>query len=165
MPNKPKSFLCDHSRSPRQAAGHGASARGHHAKRSACPLYSSRVCSSRGGRSHPSGARSYRLAGGFALHLSISGAHTAAPARMGGRGNSRRPFAPEATTSAGVVLAHALYPASQLMDLAGNSPEFAKRKATDLAKKKHIDASLDFMGLHPPVVKGSTKRRQHLYTV
>jgi hypothetical protein len=72
------------------------------------------------------------------------------------RGNLRPPFAPEGlTTSAGVVLAHAFYPASQLMDLAGDLLKFAKRKVADLAKKKYIEGSLDFMVLHPPVVKGS----------
>jgi hypothetical protein len=48
-----------------------------------------------------------------------------------------------------------IYPASQLMDLAGDLLNFAKRKAADLAKKKHIEGSLDFMVLHPPVVEGS----------
>lgn len=47
-----------------------------------------------GGRSHPSGARSYRLAGGYALHLSISGAHKGAPARMGGKRQLALPLCP-----------------------------------------------------------------------
>ena len=50
-------------------------------------------------------------------------------------------FAPEGlTTSAGVVLAHASYPASQLMDLAGELMKLAKRKAADLAQQKSMKA-------------------------
>jgi len=74
------------------------------------------------------------------------------------------PFAPQGlTTSAGVILAHASYPASQLMDLAGELMKLAKRKAADLAKKDTIEGTLDFMVLHTPGSERVKQRRKTEY--
>lgn len=85
------------------------------------------------------------------------------------------PFAPQGlTTSAGVVLAHASYPASQLMDLAGELMKFAKRQAADLAKPSKgktadpsqqgkLQGTLDFIVLHTPGSEKIKHRRQTEY--
>lgn len=74
------------------------------------------------------------------------------------------------TTSAGVVIAHASYPASQLMDLAGGLLKLAKRKAADLAEKQRngeqggsVEGTLDFMVLHSAGSERSVERRKVEY--
>jgi len=74
------------------------------------------------------------------------------------------------TTSAGVVIAHASYPASQLMDLAGGLMKLAKRKASDLAeeavqdkKEELLEGTLDFMVLHSAGSERSVERRKVEY--
>lgn len=80
------------------------------------------------------------------------------------QGKLPHPFALQGlTTSAGVVLAHASYPASQLMDLAGELMKLAKRKAADLAKKNPIEGTLDFMVLHTPGSERVKQRRKTEY--
>lgn len=75
------------------------------------------------------------------------------------------PFAPQGlTTSAGVVLAHASYPASQLLDMAAELMKFAKRKAADLAEKKSEEGTLDFVVLHTPGSERIKERRKSEYT-
>jgi hypothetical protein len=70
-------------------------------------------------------------------------------------------FAPKGlTTSAGVVIAHASYPASQLMDLAGELMKLAKRKAVDLADSNHLEGTLDFMVLHSAGSEKVKERRK-----
>lgn len=70
------------------------------------------------------------------------------------------------TTSAGVVLAHTSYPASQLMDLAGELMKLAKRKAADLAERKNIiEGTLDFIVLHAAGSERVKERRQTEYTL
>lgn len=73
-------------------------------------------------------------------------------------------FAPEGlTTSAGVVIAHATYPASQLMDLAGELMKFAKRKAADLADGGLIQGTLDFAVLYDSGSEKLKERREKEY--
>ncbi|MGH8613415.1 MAG: Cas10/Cmr2 second palm domain-containing protein [Gammaproteobacteria bacterium] len=72
-------------------------------------------------------------------------------------------FAPKGlTTSAGVVIAHASYPASQLMDLAGELMKLAKRKAADL-ESNHLEGTLDFMVLHSAGSEKIKERREKEY--
>ena len=80
------------------------------------------------------------------------------------QGQLARCFAPGGlTTSAGVVLAHASYPASQLMDLAGELMKLAKRKAAALARSNHYEGTLDFAVLHTPGSERIKQRRQAEY--
>lgn len=73
-------------------------------------------------------------------------------------------FAPEGLTiSAGVLLAHASFPASHLIDLAGELMKSAKRKAADLAKNT-IEGTLDFMVLHEGGSKPLKECRKTEYT-
>ena len=65
------------------------------------------------------------------------------------------------TTSAGVVIAHASYPASQLMDLAADLMKSAKRKAAKLATP---EGTLDFMVLHDSGSESIKYRRKKEYT-
>ncbi len=51
------------------------------------------------------------------------------------------------TSSAGVVISHRQFPASELMTLAGDLMKIAKRKASKLAKQRIIIGALDFMVL------------------
>jgi CRISPR RNA silencing complex Cmr2 subunit-like protein len=69
-------------------------------------------------------------------------------------------FAPAGlTTSAGVVLAHASYPASQLVDMAAELMKIAKRKASSLAPVAAV-GTVDFLVLHESGSEG-VKRRRH----
>ncbi len=68
------------------------------------------------------------------------------------------------TTSAGVVIAHAGYPASQLMDLAGELMKLAKGKAADLARNRSCQGTLDFMVLHTPGSESAKQRRGEEYS-
>jgi hypothetical protein len=72
-----------------------------------------------------------------------------------------REFAEEGlTTSAGVVLSHASYPASQLVDLAADLMKSAKRKAADLAQDRRFEGTLDFMVLHESGTESVKQRRK-----
>jgi hypothetical protein len=78
-----------------------------------------------------------------------------------GAGKLSRPFAPEGlTTSAGVVLSHASYPASQLIDLAAELMKIAKRKAADSAQS---EGTVDFMTIHESGSESVKLRRQQEY--
>jgi hypothetical protein len=73
-------------------------------------------------------------------------------------------FAPEGlTTSAGVVIAHATYPASQLMDLAGELMKFAKRKAAGPAVSGRIEGTLGFSVLYDSGSEKLKERRKKEY--
>lgn len=73
-------------------------------------------------------------------------------------------FAPRGlTTSAGVVIAHASYPASQLMELATDLMKFAKRKAADLADGGRIEGTLDFAVLYESGSEKLKERRKKEY--
>lgn len=89
------------------------------------------------------------------------------------QGRLARPFAPGGlTSSAGVVLAHASYPASQLVELAIRLMKLAKHKASDLALAREREAgdgegsaetdegTLDFMVLHEPGSEDLKHRRR-----
>ncbi len=65
------------------------------------------------------------------------------------------------TTSAGVVIAHASYPASQLMGLAGELMKLAKRKA---AESNRLEGTLDFMVLHSAGSEKVKERRKEYQT-
>jgi hypothetical protein len=84
------------------------------------------------------------------------------------RGDLPAPFARDGlTTSAGVVLAHASYPASQLVDLAVELMKLAKRKATRLAEEKErprTEGTLDFMVVHTAGSERVKERRKTEYT-
>jgi CRISPR-associated protein Cmr2 len=74
--------------------------------------------------------------------------------------NLARPFSKAGlTTSAGVVISHASYPAVQLVDLAAELMKRAKRRAADL---KGTTGTLDFMVVHEPGTE-SVKRRRKEY--
>lgn len=78
-------------------------------------------------------------------------------------GELARPFAPEGlTTSAGVVISHASYPASQLVDLAAELMKSAKRKAADPDRNPQGQGTLDFMVVHESGTE-SVKRRRKEY--
>ena len=80
-------------------------------------------------------------------------------------GNLTTRFAKDGLTiSAGVVIAHASYPASQLMDLAGDLMKLAKRKAADLAQKDRIEGTLDFVVLHTSGTERIKERRKSEYS-
>ncbi len=71
--------------------------------------------------------------------------------------NLARPFAEGGlTTSAGVVISHASYPAVQLVDLAAELMKSAKRKAANL------EGTLDFLVIHESGTE-SVKRRRKEY--
>lgn len=79
-------------------------------------------------------------------------------------GTLNKEFAPAGITiSAGVVIAHATYPASQLLELVGDLMKLAKRKAADLAPAECV-GTLDFMVLHESGSAPAKYRRQHEYT-
>jgi hypothetical protein len=69
------------------------------------------------------------------------------------------------TSSAGVVLSHDSYPASQLVDLAAELMKLAKRRAADLAESvpagARIEGTVDFAVLHEP---GSERIKQRRWT-
>ena len=74
-------------------------------------------------------------------------------------------FEPDGLTiSAGIVIAHASYPASQLMELAGDLMKLAKRKAADLARTAKPAGTLDFMVLHSSGSESMKLRRKREYT-
>ncbi len=82
---------------------------------------------------------------------------------VAGRRLSRR-FAPDGlTTSAGVLIAHASYPASQLVELAAELMKLAKRKAADLAQAGTATGTVDFAVLHESVSEGMRDQRQAEY--
>jgi CRISPR-associated protein Cmr2 len=66
-------------------------------------------------------------------------------------------------TSAGVVITHVSYPASQLMDLTGELMKLAKRKAADLAATHHLEGTLDFTVLHSTGSERIKERRKEEY--
>jgi CRISPR/Cas system-associated protein Cas10 (large subunit of type III CRISPR-Cas system) len=67
------------------------------------------------------------------------------------------------TMSAGVVLAHASYPASQLLELALELMKIAKRRAADLAEEKRFEGTVDFLVLHEAGSERIKKRRRKEY--
>jgi hypothetical protein len=71
------------------------------------------------------------------------------------------------TMSAGVVLSHASYPASQLVDLAAELMKLAKRRAADDAEKPEletpIEGTVDFAILHEPGSERIKDRRKIEY--
>ncbi|MEW6519079.1 MAG: hypothetical protein AB1461_06660 [Thermodesulfobacteriota bacterium] len=80
-------------------------------------------------------------------------------------------FAPRGlTSSAGVVLAHAHYPVSDLMSIAADLMKFAKQKSADLAnrdasgeKKGEITGTLDFMVISESSSEAIKQRRKKEY--
>lgn len=79
------------------------------------------------------------------------------------QGRLPRPFAPQGLTmSAGVVLAHASYPASQLLEMAKDLMKLAKRKAAVLAKACPL-GTLDFAVLHESGSESLQERRKREY--
>jgi len=71
-------------------------------------------------------------------------------------GEIPRKFAEDGlTTSAGVVLSHASYPASQLVDLAAELMKSAKRRAVSVR-----EGTLDFMVLHESGTESVKERRK-----
>lgn len=80
------------------------------------------------------------------------------------RNELQRKFAPEGlTTSAGVVIAHASYPASQLVDLVGELMKLAKRKAADMAENNHLEGTVDFTVIHNAGSERIRERRNKEY--
>lgn len=76
----------------------------------------------------------------------------------------QEPFAEKGLTiSAGVVLAHASYPASELMDLAGDLMKMAKKKAAYMSDDS-LEGTLDFMVVHAPGSEKVKERRKNEYT-
>lgn len=67
------------------------------------------------------------------------------------------------TMSAGVVLAHASYPASQLLELALELMKIAKRRAADLAEEKRFEGTVDFLVLHEAGSERIKQRRKSEY--
>lgn len=66
-------------------------------------------------------------------------------------GELTSPFAPSGlTSSAGVVIAHGTFPASQLVEIAGVLMKLAKRRAAKLPGDCPPIGTLDFMVLHSP---------------
>ena len=82
------------------------------------------------------------------------------------QGRLPEPFSHEGlTTSAGVVIAHAHYPVSDLMDLAGELMKIAKTKAARLAEtKKEQTGTLDFIVLTEAGSEPIKDRRKDEYT-
>lgn len=75
-----------------------------------------------------------------------------------------RRFAPDGlTTSAGVLIAHASYPASQLVELAAELMKLAKRKAADLAHAGTATGTVDFAVLHESTSEGIRDQRRAEY--
>jgi len=68
------------------------------------------------------------------------------------------------TASAGVVIAHRQYPASELMTMAGELMKMAKKKAVDLAKQGIITSALDFIVLSEASSESPKERRDEEYT-
>jgi hypothetical protein len=66
------------------------------------------------------------------------------------------------TTSAGIVLAHVHYPASDLMILSGDLMKLAKQKAAAL-KEQEKQGTLDFMVLNEAASEPAQERRQREY--
>lgn len=74
-------------------------------------------------------------------------------------------FAPEGfTTSAGIVLAHAHYPARDLMTLAADLMKIAKKKAAELAGNGQETGTLDFLVLSEAGTEPVKDRRKWEYT-
>jgi hypothetical protein len=77
-------------------------------------------------------------------------------------GELLKPFAEEGLTiSAGVVLAHSTFPASQLVDFAGDLMKLAKHKSAGLKTKM---GTLDFCVLHESGSENMKERRKNEYT-
>ncbi len=78
-------------------------------------------------------------------------------------GRLARPFAPQGLTiSAGVVLAHSAYPASQLLGLSKELMKLAKRKAAALSDARPT-GTVDFMVIHESSSEGLIERRRREY--
>lgn len=78
-------------------------------------------------------------------------------------GRLPRHFAPQGLTiSAGVVLAHASYPASQLLGLTKELMKLAKRKAAALAATRPV-GTLDFAVIHESGSEALKERRKREY--
>lgn len=77
-------------------------------------------------------------------------------------------FAPHGlTTSAGLVIAHASYPARELMTMAGDLMKIAKKRAADLAgdrDRPQQTGTLDFLVLSESGTEPVKARRQREYT-
>jgi CRISPR-associated protein Cmr2 len=67
------------------------------------------------------------------------------------------------TTSAGVVLAHAHYPAADLMELAEGLMKIAKHRAAKLANNGVNTGTLDFMALAESTTESMGRRRENEY--
>jgi hypothetical protein len=77
------------------------------------------------------------------------------------KGEIPHAFAEEGlTTSAGVVISHASYPASQLVDLAAELMKSAKRKAADLARDRRFEGTMDFMVVHESGTESMKQRKE-----
>lgn len=75
-----------------------------------------------------------------------------------------RLFAPDGlTVSGGIVFAHASFPASQALELAGELMKSAKRRAADLARQGHDEGTLDFLVLHESGTESALERRREEY--
>ena len=64
------------------------------------------------------------------------------------------------TTSAGIVISHASYPASQLVELAADLMKSAKRKAADRDRNPEGHGTLDFMVVHESGTESVKERRK-----
>lgn len=64
------------------------------------------------------------------------------------------------TTSAGVLISHASYPASQLVDLAAELMKSAKRKAADLARDGRFEGTMDFLVVHESGTESMKERKE-----
>lgn len=68
------------------------------------------------------------------------------------------------TASAGIIIAHRQYPASELMTMSAVLMKMAKKKAATLAKKDIFTGVLDFMVLSESSSESPDKRRKDEYT-
>jgi len=80
-------------------------------------------------------------------------------------GDLDKEFAPEGlATSVGMVLSHAIFPASLLLDLAGDLLKMAKKEAARLSKKEEAPVgTVDFMVLPDSGSEGAKRRRKDEY--
>ncbi|HXO20888.1 MAG TPA: hypothetical protein VOA87_13310 [Thermoanaerobaculia bacterium] len=80
------------------------------------------------------------------------------------RGELAKCFAPEGlTTSAGMILCHSSYPASQLVDMAAELMKLAKHRAADLAAAGTFEGTLDFIALPESGSEEIKRRRKREY--
>jgi len=133
-----------------------------------------------GGRARPYLPAELVLAGGDDLVLVVP-AHTALPVavrflklfhetslRLQDEavevGTLTRHFAPKGlTVSGGIVFAHASFPASLALELAGELMKSAKRRAAELAREGTNLGTLDFLVLHESGTESALRRRRDEY--